>query len=120
MSVTNQEILVGRKAARKLQASIKSIIAVETVKSTGALMKSRVIAKKEKNTDFLDRLTISSPHYGFKLNYGFEGVKSNGVQMKLKPINHLHRAVEQTSILNELATQISNIRAEEIAANINF
>lgn len=120
MSVTNQEILVGRKAARKLQSSLRSIIAVETVKTTGALMKSSVLAKKEKSTGYLDRLTISSPHYGFKLNYGFEGVKNNGVQMTLKPINQLHRTIEQTSILNELATQISNIRAEEIIANFNF
>ena len=120
MSGTNQEILVGRKAARKLQKAITSIIAVETVESTGALMKTTARAKKAGNTNYLDRITIASPHYGFKLNYGFEGIKSNRVQMNLKPINHLHKAIERTSILNELADNLSNIRAEEVAAKINF
>ena len=73
MSVKTSEILVGRKAAKKLQSSIKSILAVETVKQTGELMKSTVRAVKERQTEELQRLVISQPHYGFKLNHGFTG-----------------------------------------------
>ena len=96
------ELIAGKKAAKKLQSSLRGLIAVETIKSTGALMRTKTLAKADKTTGELDRITIASPHYGFKLNYGFEGVKSNNVFMNLQPTNHLYKAIEQTNILNEL------------------
>lgn len=121
MSVSNQEIQIGKLAAKKLQQSIRQVIAVETVRTTGSLMRSSVKAVSDKHLkDKLDRLTISSPHYGFKLNYGFKGIKSNRVAMNLAPINHLHLAIERTNILNQLADDIGNLRADEVIAAINF
>jgi hypothetical protein len=114
------ELVAGKKAAKKLQTSLRGLIAVETIKSTGALMRTKTLAKADKFTGELDRITISSPHYGFKLNYGFEGVKSNGAFMNLQPTNHLYKAIEQTNILNELADALGNIRADEVTAKISF
>ena len=114
------ELVAGKKAAKKLQTSLRGLIAIETIKSTGALMRTKTLAKADNTTGELDRITISSPHYGFKLNYGFEGVKSNGVFMKMQPTNHLYKAIEQTNILNELAETLGNIRADEVTAQISF
>ena len=115
-----QEIIAGKLAAKRLRVALRSAINVETVKNTGALMRTTVTAKKDRRTSQLDRLTISSPHYGFKLNYGFEGIKSNGQAMRLPATNHLHSAIERTSILNELADTIGNLRADEVTAAIKF
>lgn len=116
---TEQELIAGKIAAKRLQSAIRSYAAVETVKRTGNLMKTNVVAKKNP-TGYLDRLTITSPHYSFKLNYGFEGVKSNGVQMRLKPTKHLFKAIEETSILNDLADAISNYRIDQVIETIKF
>jgi len=115
-----KEMLAGVKAAKQLQGALRTAIGIETVRHTGKMMRTRAAAKKDKTTGQLDRITIASPAYSFKLNYGFEGVKSNGVSMSLKPTNHLHTAIEQTNIINALATEIGNIRADEVIASINF
>jgi len=115
-----KEMLAGIKAAKQLQGAVRNAIGVETVKHTGKMMRTSATAKKDRSTGQLDRITIASPHYSFKLNYGFEGIKSNGVAMSLKPTNHLHTAIEQTNIINTLATEIGNIRADEVVASINF
>lgn len=114
------EMLAGVKAAKHLQGALRTAIGAETIRHTGAMMKTRATAKKEKPDGRLQRIVIASPHYSFKLNYGFEGIKSNGVSMNLKPTNHLHTAIEQTNILNQLADEIGNIRADEVVASINF
>jgi hypothetical protein len=115
-----QEMLAGEKAAKLLQGALRSAIGTETIKHTGKLLRTGVKAIIDKYNQQLDRITISSPHYGFKLNYGFEGVKANGVRMSLKPTNHLHSAIERTNIINQLATQLGTIRADQVTATINF
>lgn len=120
LQAAKKEMEAGITAAKQLQGAIRAEISTETVKRTGAMMRSKVQAFKSKTSGLLDRITISSPHYSFKLNYGFEGTKSNGISMSLKPTNHLYSAIEKTSILNKLATEISEIRANEVLAQINF
>lgn len=115
-----QEMLAGTKAATKLQGALRAAIATETVKHTGELMRSTAQAIADENSGQLDRITITSPDYGFKLNYGFEGKKRNKIYMLLNPTNHLHSAIERTNILNQLATELGNIRAEQVTATINF
>lgn len=121
MSVqANQELTAGKAAARTLQKDIRSVINVETVKRTGLILKTKVTAKKDNRSGELDRLTISSPHYSFKLHYGFEGVKENGVLMRLKGTNHFNIAIEKSNVLENLADTIGNIRADKVVAQINF
>lgn len=114
------ELIAGIRAAKKLQSSLRGLIGVETIKSTGALMRTVARARTSKKDMKFDRITITSPHYGFKLNYGFEGVKSNSRYMRLQPTNHLYKAIEQTNILNELADKMGEIRAEELTAAISL
>lgn len=118
-----QEMLAGAKAAQQLQSAIKSAVVsagIETVRGTGNLMKTSVKALKDKSTGQLDRITIYSPRYSFMLNYGFEGIKSNGIAMNLGSTNHLHTAINETQIVNNLANEIGDIRADQVSANINF
>ena len=114
-----QEIIVGKKAARGLQSTLRSVLNAETVKNTGALLKTKVTAKKDR-TGLLDRLTITSPHYSFKLHYGFEGVKENGVLMSLPKTDHFNIAIQQSNALEQLANEITELRADQVVAAINF
>lgn len=119
-NANQQELLAGKQAAQKLQTSIRSVLGIETIRTTGALMRTNAKAIADKFSGELDRITITSPHYGFKLNHGFEGVKSNNVAMRLTATNHLYIAIERTHILEDLADKIGNIRADLVTAEINF
>lgn len=114
------EMQAGIKAAKDLQGKLRSLIGVETIKRTGAMLRTNAKAIADKSNGQLDRITIKSPRYAFMLNYGFEGIKSNGVAMHLKATKHLHDAIEQTNIINQLANEIGAIRADEVVASINF
>jgi len=113
-----QELIVGNNAARLLQANIVKYIGFETVSHTGKLMASTVKARP--GIDGLKDIAITSPKYGFMLNYGFEGVKSNGIYMKLKATNHLADAIEKSHVLEILADELTAIKAEKIFATIDF
>lgn len=113
------ERAVGEKTARLLQASFRNFIgAAELVGKTGDLMKSTVEAKGRYNG--LDYLKITSPQYGFMLNYGFEGVKSNGISMKLTATNHLADAIDKSRVLEILGDELTAIKGEEVMATLNF
>lgn len=117
----NQEIKVGKQAARKLQRSLRSVIKQETNRRTGLMQKSKITAKPDRYLkNHLDRLTISSPHYSFKLHYGFERVKANGELMKFTGTDHFNIALNQSNTLEDLATEISELRADEFVTKINF
>lgn len=118
-----KEMAAGIRAAQQLQGALRGAIissGIETVAGTGELIKTNAQAVKDKTTGQLDRIVIKSPRYGFMLNYGFEGIKSNGVAMAYPATDHLHTAIEQSNILNNLASEIGNIRADEVIAHINF
>lgn len=66
----------------------------------------------------LTRITIKAPRHLFIQNYGFEGMKKNGVSMRLKATNVVDDAISQTDVVNYLADNISAIRADEIVAKI--
>lgn len=87
--------------------------------STGEAIKqagSRAVFKENR----LQRITIRAPHYIFKQQYGFEGVKSNGVNMRLKSTSVITQALNASNILEKLADEISEIRLSEVTAKINF
>lgn len=68
----------------------------------------------------LQRFTIRAPHYIFKQQYGFEGTKSNGVNMRLNATTVINKALEEANILESVADEISEIRMEEVISIINF
>ena len=113
-----KEVAVGKKAARILQGALRGFIGFETTRNTGKLMSTNV--KEKAGSNGLEALVIRSPKYGFILNYGFEGVKSNGIAMKLQATNHLADAIERSSVLEILATELTEIKGEKVLASINF
>ena len=111
----------GRKAALKLRKALKNFIqkGFETTQGNSAILKSTVLSKMDGPE--LQRLVIKMPHYGFKNHFGFDGVRSNGVKLRLyRHEGFLTETISENSVLEELATEIGNIRADEVTAKINF
>ncbi len=118
----SEERIIGKRAANTLNFAIKSMISssyVETSKSTGALLRMSQVKPRFKK-DVLQRIVIEAPRHGFILNYGFNGTTKAGHTMRLKPTNHLNKAIERSKALETLATQLGELRADQITAEINF
>ena len=112
-----QESNIGRKYSRRFQTKIRQVIGASTVSDTGALLKTKVSHRIRHGR--LDRIEVTGPDYGFKLHYGFEGVRSNGRQLKIEPTNHLNVLADST-VLHELADEISGVRADAVVAEIKI
>ena len=118
----NLEKKAGHKSARNLEFALKSHILnsyLETTKSTGEMLKLSSVKERMKK-GHLERINIYQSSYGFMLNHGFEGTTAAGHHMKLRETNHLNNAVERSRALETLGTELSEIRADEIVAEINF
>ena len=114
----DDEMAVGVKAARLLSASLRRFIHKTTTRGTGKLFATNTKARK--GIDGLKDIAITSPRYGFMLNYGFEGVKSNGINMKLKATNHLADAIERSQIIEILGDELTAVKGEKVMASIDF
>lgn len=116
-SLSNKERSIGKKYAAILRSSIRSKIRTETVSQTGLLLKTTASSRMKQGR--LDRLQITAPHYGFKLHYGFEGIRKNGRKLSLKATDHL-QTLREVTILNGLADEISEVRAQQVVSTIKF
>ena len=111
----------GQKAAIILRKSLKFQIRslFETTQGNSELLKSTVLAKM--SGPELQRLVIKMPHYAFKQHFGFDGVKKNGVRLRLlSATNFLNDAIKSNNALETLATEIAEIRGDEVISKINF
>lgn len=108
---------IGSKYAGLLQGAIRSAIQQESNSFSTLALKTKVVAKMREN--HLQRLVLESPKHSFIHHYGFEGIRSNRRKLSLEPKDHLS-GLKQIAILNGLANEIGDIRAEEITATINF
>jgi hypothetical protein len=111
----------GKQAALTLRKSLKNLIkfGFETSQGNSQLLRSTVLSKMKDGQ--LQRLVIKMPHYGFKNHFGFEGVRSNGVKLRLMSNQgFLSNALTSNNALETLATEISEIRADQVSAAINF
>lgn len=102
-----------------LKSAFKSAINSTTGAKTFTALNtanSRAVYKDQR----LQRITIQAPHYIFKQNHGFEGTKSNGINMRLKETDVLSKAIDTSNILNTLADGIAEIRLSQVTALINF
>jgi hypothetical protein len=108
----------GRKAARTLQRNWKTILGSATIKQTGVLLKNSHVKAKMKFGE-LDSLTIHTTSVAMKLNYGFEGVKSNGIAMSLKPLKTIDQLFNKSnSAIEKLAEELAEIKGHEVATKI--
>jgi len=114
----SKEKVIAKKATKALRYNLRSAINQTTNKQTGLASKagSRAVFKYGR----LQRVTLKAPHYIFKQHYGFEGQKSNGVNMRLRATDVLNKAIASGNVLENLADGIANIRSEQVLATINF
>lgn len=109
----------GTAARQKMERGLRYAIGRTLHKGkTGDALKatSRAVYKDNR----LQRITMKAPHYVFKNHYGFEGTKKNGVKMRLLTRGILNIALDQSNVLETLATDIANIRADQAVLKINF
>lgn len=117
--LTAEERKAGQKAARTLKRHLKTLLATSTTRQTGDALSMAKVTTRMK-FDMLDHLAIESPHYIFKQHYGFEGIKSNGVRMRLPQYDHFNKLLDGNRAIEKLADEIGAIRAEQITSKINF
>ena len=108
---------IGQEAVLKIRAGFKAALR-NAVKVEGASKKATVVSKYKEGR--LDRLTFIAPDYIYKQNFGFEGKKSNGVNMRLKATHVVQEAIQNSGALNELAEKLADLRGTEILTQINF
>jgi len=118
-NLTALERTAGQKAARTLSRNLKSVLATATTKQTGAMLRAAG-AGVEMKYDSLNAIVIKASSATFKQHYGFEGIKSNGVRMSMKPFDHFNNLFNKTDALERLIDEIGEIRAEEITSKIKF
>lgn len=117
--LTQLEKKAGQKAARTLSRRLKLVLATATTKQTGKMLQS-VGASTVMRFNALDHIALRASTVTFKQHYGFEGVKKNGVKMKLKAYNHFNNLFNGTNALEKLIDEVSDLRAEEITSKIKF
>lgn len=108
---TEQQI--GQIAKSRLYQHTTAFIHSRLTKRSGAALNELEVIPRF-NKQQLVRLSIKAPKYVFIQNYGFEGVKSNGVNMSLQATNVLVEAIHHSKVVDFLADSLSEIRADEI------
>jgi len=118
--IVQLEKKAGQKAARTISRNLKSILATATRKHSGQLLKIAG-ANAVMRFDSLESISIRVTSAVFKQHYGFEGIKKNGVFMKMKPFDHFTLLQNKSErALESLIDEISGLRAEEITSKIDF
>jgi len=116
-NLTLQEKKAGQKAARTIRRNLKLELA--SLKDTGIQLANTGVSVNMKFGE-LQSLTIKATDATFKQHYGFEGIKINGVAMKMKAYNHFNNVLNKGNVLDNLIDEIGEIRAIEITRNIVF
>jgi len=112
-----RERQIGNEAVTTLRTDFKEVLS-RAINISGASKKSTVRSRFRDGR--LDRLTFVAPDYVFKQNFGFEGQKKNGVNMRLKATDVLNKALQKSGVLVNLADDLAELRAEEIMVKMNF
>lgn len=119
IDILSLEKELASKSANSIKSALKSVISSTTHSRTGNALRVASAGSKFKN-DRLQRITIKAPHYIFKQNYGFEGKKSNGINMRLNQTSVIEKALNDSNAFQMLADGLSEIRLSQVAALINF
>lgn len=114
-----EEKKAGKEASLSLRNALKGAINRNLHLDTyNAIRVANSVPKYKKER--LQRLTMQAPDYVFKNNYGFEGVKSNGVNQRLKGTDLINQALDDSKVLDSLADKIATLRGDRVALAINF
>lgn len=119
IDILSLEKELASKSTNSIKSALKSVISSTTHSRTGNALRVASAGSKFKN-DRLQRITVKAPHYIFKQNYGFEGTKSNGINMRLKQTSVIEKALNESNVLETLADGISELRLSQVTALIQF
>lgn len=113
------EEAIGKQFANRIKSNLLASIRNKVNSKSGLALKS--IVKPVFNSGQLDKITIFTPYYIYPvLNYGFEGTKKNGVNMRLKGKNFLDDTFENGKVVQDLADLIGSQRANSIILRTAF
>lgn len=106
---------IAQQAVNKLQNAVNHNITrlFDPTGNTGG-MRLNTKVKPRFNKGHLVRISVSGPKHLYVQNYGFEGVKKNGVNMRLEQTDVVNSAIESSGVVEFLAQAISEARADEI------
>ena len=115
--LTKLEKAAGKKAASNIRRTLRGMLL--NIKDTGTMLRA-LSASAVMKYDALDSITIKASRVTFIQHHGFEGIKSNGAKMSLKPYDHFNILFQKTKAVEVLADEIGSIRAEEITSKIRL
>jgi len=110
---------IASQAVKKLRTAVRQEIGNTSTERTGEALKIGNAGSRFK-FGRLQRITMKAPYYIFMQNYGFEGQKSNSINMRLKATDVFEKALESSGILENLADDISELRLDQVTALIQF
>jgi hypothetical protein len=111
---------LARKTTGQIRTGLRSAIQQTTKAVSGGFALKTANSRAVFKDDRLQRIVIKAPHYIFKQQYGFEGRKSNGVNMRLRATDVITQTLVNSRVMETLADEISEIRLSQITAKINF
>lgn len=111
------ENAAGQKAAATIRRNLK--LELSSLKKTGVQLANTGVGTNMKFGQ-LDSITIKTTDATFKQHYGFEGTKSNGIRMNMKPYKHFDKVLSKGDVLTKLLNEIGEIRLTQVTRNIRF
>ena len=119
IDIAQREKEITAEAVKKLRAAVRQQVGKTSQIRTGEALR---VANAGSRFKFgrLQRITMKAPYYTFMQNYGFEGKKSNGVNQRLQATDVFSKAIDSANILEDLATEISELRLDQVTALIQF
>src|SRR5690554_4403932 len=112
---TMSEREIAQQAKNKLQNAVLHNISrlfEPSGKANG--MRLNTTVKPRFNKGQLVRLSVVGPKHLYIQNYGFEGVKKNGINMRLEQTDVVNSAIESSGVVEFLAQAIGEARADEV------
>lgn len=106
---------IAQQAKNKLQNAVTHSISrlFEPSGNSGG-MRLNTTVQPRFNKGQLVRLSVVGPKHLYIQNYGFEGVKSNGINMRLEETNVVNSAIKSSGVVDFLAQALGEARADEI------
>lgn len=112
--IMNEKQIANQAKNKLYNAVLHNINREFTPTGNAGGMRLNTQVKTRFNKGQLVRLSISGPKHLYVQNYGFEGVKKNGINMRLEQTNVVNSAIEQSNVVDFLAQAISEARADEV------
>ncbi|KAA5532821.1 hypothetical protein [Paenimyroides baculatum] len=106
---------IAQQAVNKLQNAVNhNITRMFDPSGKAGGMRLNTTVKPRFNKGQMVRLSVVGPKHLYVQNYGFEGVKKNGINMRLEQTDVVNNAIESSNVVEFLAQAIGEARADEV------